>query len=128
MRQAILVMFLVSVLLAALWYFGGYALLAGLIAITLVIVIFGAFALGASWSRKLMGDGARLAIESSSRNDQFDAVKIKALAELTREAIKAKNEALPAPGGFPALPPFNYGQNTIDGAFTIAGLDEEQIQ
>ena len=63
------------------------------------------------------------AIENQSRNDQYDAVRIKALSELTWEAIKANREELPAPqAGYPALPPFN----AIDGTFTIAGLDETE--
>lgn len=112
-----------SIILAILWYFGGYALLVGLGAIGLTAVIFASFAFGVKWSHKLMTDGARLAIDSQAKNDEYDAVKIKALSELTREAIKAKQEALPAPQvGYPALPPFN----TIDGTFTIAGLDESE--
>ena len=112
-----------SIILATLWYFGGYALLVGLGAIGLTVVIFMSFALGVKWSHKLMVTGAELAINSQAKNDEYDAVKIKALSELTREAIKAKQEALPAPqAGYPALPPFN----AIDGTFTIAGLDKNE--
>ena len=91
----------------------------------LTSVIFLSFALGVKWAHKLMTDGAKLAIESASKNDEYDAVKVKALAELTREAIKAKHETLPAPQtGYPALPPIN----AIDGTFTIAGLENEDIE
>lgn len=114
-----------SIILAILWYFGGYALLVGLGAIGLTAVIFASFALGVKWSHKLMVTGAKLAINSQAKNDEYDAIKIKALSELTREAIKAKREELPASQGYPALPPFN----AIDGTFTIAGLEEtEEVQ
>ena len=122
MKQTILIIFVLSVILAILFYLGGYVLMAGLGAIALTTIIFMAFALGVKWAHRLMTDGAKLAIESTSNNDKHDALKIQALADLTREAIKAKHESLSKTTGYPALPLLN----TVEGTFTIAGLEDEE--
>ena len=126
MKQTIMVTLVTTTLLAGLFFLGGYYLLAGLGAVGLTTIIFLAFGLGAQWCRKLMTDGARLAIEAASRNDDHDARKIAALAKLTGEAIRIKTEApannsYPLVTGYPALPP-----TTTDGAFTIAGFDDNE--
>ncbi len=123
MKQTIITVIALSLLLAILFYFGGVILMAGLGVIGLVAVILLSFAIGSSWTRKLIADGAKIAIESASRNDEHDATKIKALSELTRDAIKAKAEGLQANSGYPALP-----QSFVEGAFTIAGLESEEIE
>lgn len=122
MKHIILIILLVSTFLGILFYVGGYTLMAGLGALALTTIIFAAFSLGVKWAHRLMSDGARLAIESASNNDKHDALKIQALADLTREAIKAKQESLSHPTGYPALPPLN----TVEGTFTIAGLEDEE--
>jgi hypothetical protein len=124
MKQTVLTVCVLSIILATLFYLGGYILLTGLGALALTAIIFTAFALGARWANKLMTDGARLAIESTSNNDRHDAIKIQALAGLTREAIKAKNESLPPPSGYPALPPLD----AIEGDFSIAGIEDEEVE
>lgn len=122
MKQTILIIFVLSIILATLFYVGGYALMVGLGALALTTIIFMAFALGVKWAHRLMTAGAKLAIESTSNNDKHDALKIQALAGLTREAIKAKQETLSRTTGYPALPPLN----TVEGTFTIAGLEDEE--
>src|SRR5262245_21441336 len=87
MKQTILIVSVLSILLAILFYLGGYILMVGLGGLALSALIFGAFILGAKWAHQLMTDGAKLAIESVSNNDKHDALKIQALADLTREAI-----------------------------------------
>ncbi len=120
MKQTLITMSTFGLILATLFYFGGLVLMVGLWVICLTAIILLSFAIGSWWSRKLMADGAQIAIESASRNDQHDAEKIKALSDLTREAIKAKYDSLPAGNGYPALP-----ASFVEGNFTIAGLDEE---
>ncbi len=120
MKQSLITVFTFSLILATLFYFGGQVLIAGLGVIGLTTIILLSFAIGSNWTRKLIADGAQIAIESASRNDEHDATKIKALSDLTREAIKAKNESLAAGSGYPALP-----ASFVEGNFTIAGLDEE---
>jgi hypothetical protein len=116
MKITIVLVLMLTFILATLFYLGGYVLLAGLGAIALTSLLILAFAIGSSWTRKLINDGARIAIEATSRNDQHDAQKITALAGLTREAIKAKMDSL---NGYPALP------DIVDGSFTITGLESE---
>lgn len=130
MKQIILVVLTLSIVTATLFYLGGYMLLIGLGAMALTALLVLAFAIGSSWTRKLINDGARIAIESTSKNDQYDAVKIQALANLTREAIKAKQEALPNNAGYPALPMGDTMPqfDTIDANFTITGLESEDIE
>lgn len=120
MKQTIFLIVITTGFLAGLIYLGGAALAIGLGAISLTAVIFGAFALGSWWTAKVMAAGAKIAITSAGQNDAHDAMKIKALAGLTQEAIKAKN--LP-PANYPILP-----FNTVDGTFTIAGLDDTEVQ
>lgn len=124
MKMWIIVLSFVGVILAVLAWFGGTPFFIGLGVVALTVIILVSFALGGYWTFTTMKEGARLAIESASRNDEHDATKIKALSELTREAIKAKNEAQANGGGYPALPPLN----AIDGSFTIAGLESEELE
>jgi len=124
MKQVIILMLLVAALSGGLLYAGGTVLAIGLGVLTLTTIILVAFALGGWWTARTMRLGAKLATEAASRNDQHDAVKIKALAQLTREAIKAKNQALPTEARYPALPPLPF--ESVEGTFTIAGLDEEE--
>lgn len=123
MKQQLFTLLVLGILVSVLFYFGGYALLVGLGVIGLTAIIFGSFALGARWARSLMSEGARLAIESASRNDAHDAIKIKAMADLGRELVKARNQVLPAGDSYPALPPLS---GVVDGSFTIAGLEDEE--
>ena len=123
MKQQILTLFVLTLIFVTMFYFGGYVLMVGLGVIGLTTIIFISFAMGAKVSRLLMTEGARLAIESTSRNDEHDAAKIKALSDLTREAMKAKNSAWQTNDTYPALSPFN----TVDGTFTIAGLEDEEV-
>ncbi len=126
----IIALVIVAVTLIGLAYIGGMAFFVGLGAVALTALIL--VAVGAWWNRRAMLDGAQLAINSASKNDEHDASKIKALADLTREAIKARNQATasaptaPAVGGFPALPPF--GGEVVETSFTIAGLEEEPAE
>lgn len=123
MKRTIVTLFLLGALIAGLFYIGGYVLLAGLGAIGLTAVIVSAFALGSLWTKRMIQVGAEIAIKSAGQNDSYDAVKIKALAGLAQETMKVRNQ-LPAPSaGYPALP-----FNTVDGSFTIAGLESEELE
>jgi hypothetical protein len=68
--------------------------------------------------------GAEIAIRSAGQNDAHDAIKIKALAALAQETMKARNQSPPPAAGYPALPPFT----AADGSFTIAGLESEELE
>ena len=127
MKQTILTVTTLSLVLAVLFYFGGIVLMAGLGVIGLVAVILLSFAIGSYWTKNLIMSGAQIAIESTSRNDEYDTRKIEALSnygkDVAKEAIKAKNKSLPAGSGYPALPP-----SFVEGSFTIAGLDDEEME
>lgn len=124
MKQTIITLFLFSALFAGLFYIGGYILLAGLGTIGLTFLIVSAFALGSQWTKRMIQTGAEIAIRSAGQNDAHDAIKIKALAGLAEETMKVKNQPLQPPAaGYPLLSSFN----TVDGRFTIAGLENEDI-
>ena len=123
MKQALVTVFIIIVCLIGLWLvIGSTGVAIGLGVITLTIIVFAAFALGSLWTGKTLKDGVRLANERAIANDQYDAVKIKATADLIREVIKMKGESLSPPSGFPALP-FSRPE-PVEGSFTIAGLEE----
>lgn len=124
MKQTIITLFLLAALFAGLFYIGGYVLLAGLGAIGLTFLIVFAFAVGSQWTKRMIQTGAEIAIRSAGQNDAHDAIKIKALAGLAEETMKLKNQPLQLPAaGYPLLPPFS----AVDGTFTIAGLENEDI-
>lgn len=125
MKQTVITLFLFTALIAGLFYIGGYVLLAGLGTIGLTFLIVSAFAVGSLWTKRMIQTGAEIAIRSTGQNDAHDAVKIKALAALAQETMKVRNQPVPPPAaGYPLLPPFN----AIDGAFTIAGLESEELE
>jgi hypothetical protein len=124
MKQTIISLVLLATLIAGLFYFGGYILLAGLGAIALTFLVVSAFSLGSLWTRRMIQIGAEIAIKSAGQNDAHDAIKIKALAGLAQETMKTRNQ-LPSPAaGYPVLPPFS----AVDGSFTINGLDSEEVE
>ncbi len=126
-KPIIITTLLLTVILAGLFYAGGSVLAMGLGIIFATGIILASIALGSYWTRMLIADGAQIAIESASRNDEFDTRKIEALSnygkDVAKETIKAQNKSLPAGSGYPALPP---PPSFVEGrSFTIAGLDEE---
>ena len=130
--QKVIIILVVAAIGVTWWQFGGtvLALVLGTIFLTSLLAL--AFFLGGRWTYKAMQDGARLAIQSSALNDQHDALKTKALAELVGQAFKLvkANQGTPASVGFPALPVIEGGkpllaEGTLDADFTIAGLDDE---
>lgn len=125
MKQTIITVFLITALVAGLFYIGGYVLLVGLGTIALTGLIFSAFFLGSLWTKRMIQVGTEITIRVVEQNNTHDTVKIKALADLTQETVKAKNQAVPpATNGYPRLPPFN----AIDGHFTIAGLEGDDTE
>lgn len=125
MKQTIITLFLFTTLFAGLFYAGGYVLLAGLGGIGLTFLIVSAFALGSLWTRRMIQTGAEIAIRSAGQNDAHDAIKIKALAALAQETMKVRNQhPQPPAAGYPLLPPFS----AVDGTFTIAGLESEELE
>lgn len=102
--------------------YGDYALMVvvGLV-IGLVLGIPTGAQMSKEWTLNAMKAGAQIAIDASNSNDRNDATKIKALADLTRETVKAHSKALPNSQGFPPLPPNSFTK----GNFTIDGLDED---
>jgi hypothetical protein len=124
MKQTILFTMLLVTLVAGLFYLGGFWLAVGLATLATTGIIFAAFALGSFWTAKTMVAGAQIAIKSAGQNDAHDALKIKALAALAQETMKIRNQSPPPAVGYPALPPFN----AVDGSFTIAGLESEDVE
>jgi HAMP domain-containing protein len=123
MKRTVFFSVLGTVLLAGLFYLGGFWLAVGLATLATTVIIFAAFALGSWWTAKTMVAGAQIAIRSAGQNDAHDAMKIKALAALAQETMKVRNQPSPATG-YPLLPPFN----AVDGTFTIAGLESEDVE
>ncbi len=126
-KPIVITTLLLAVILAVLFYFGGYVLMFGLSVLGLTAVILLSFAIGSYWTKNLIMSGAQIAIESTSRNDEYDTRKIEALSnygkDVAKEVIKVKNEGLPAGSGYPALPP-----SFVEGSFTIAGLEDERME
>lgn len=123
MKRTIISLFLFATLIAGLFYIGGYILLVGLGAIGLTGLIVSAFVLGSLWTKRMIQVGAEIAIRSAGQNDAHDAIKIKALAGLAQETMKVRNQPRQA-AGYPLLPSFN----AVDGTFTIAGLESEDVE
>jgi hypothetical protein len=136
--QKILIILVLVAIGVTWWQFGGtvLAIILGTIGLTTLLAI--AFILGGRWTFKAIETGARIAIQSSAVNDQHDALKTKALAELVGQAFKLvrANQRLPGAVGFPALPVMDVkvpdkpllSDGTLDADFTIAGLDDEEKQ
>ena len=136
--QIILIILVLAVIGVIWWQFGGtvLAIILGTIGLTALLAI--AFILGGRWTFKAIETGAKIAVQSSAVNDQHDALKTKALAELVGQAFKLvrANQRTSGAAGFPALPVMDVnvpGQplltdGTLDADFTIAGLDDEDEQ
>ncbi len=134
MKQVIstfIIIFILAGIALGVWYAGGMALAIILGVLGLSAIILVAFTLGSRWSHKMIQEGARIAISSGAVNDQHDALKTKALAELVGHALKQFKHSAP-PTGFPAmpsLPPIPDHRLMLtdysEANFTIAGLEEE---
>ena len=125
------IIFFLTGIALGIWYAGGLvlAIILGVLGLSTIVLV--AFTLGSRWSRKMIQEGARIAISSGAVNDQHDALKTKALAELVGHALKQFKHNTP-PTGFPAMPSLppipdqplmltDYSEAN----FTIAGLDDE---
>jgi hypothetical protein len=100
-------------------------LLIALVVVGGVLLILGVFFAGVYVARDMMGRGADIALKAQQLNDQWDAAKMAGLAHFGREIVKVKGDALAISGQqYPALPPLG----TLDGNFTIAGLDNDEVQ
>lgn len=99
-------------------------LLIGLVIIGLVLLILGVFFAGVYVARDMMQKGAGIALEAQQLNDQWDAAKMAGLANFGKEVIKIKSDSISAGQQYPALPPMT----PINGEFTIAGFDGEEIE
>jgi hypothetical protein len=133
--QTILIILVLAAIGVTWWQFGGtvLAIILGTIGLTALLAI--TFLLGGRWTFKAIETGAKIAIQSSAVNDQHDAIKTKALAELVGQAFKLvrTNQRSPGAAGFPALPVMDVNvpgkpllsDGTLDADFTIAGLDDE---
>jgi len=126
-----IIIFILTGIALGVWYAGGVVLAIILGVLGLSAIMLAAFTLGSRWSRKMIQEGAQIAISSGAVNDQHDALKTKALAELVGHALKQFKHNAP-PAGFPAMPSLppipdhplmltDYSEAN----FTIAGLDEE---
>ena len=134
--QTILIMLVLVAIGVTWWQFGGtvLAIILGTIGLTALLAI--AFLLGGRWTFKAIETGAKIAVQSSAVNDQHDALKTKALAELVGQAFKLvrANQRSSGTAGFPALPVMDVNvpgkpllpDGTLDADFTIAGLDDEE--
>lgn len=92
---------------AAWWQFGGAVLAISLGVIGLTALIFIAFTLGSLWTHKSMQTGANLVIQSTSKNDEHDAIKMRALAEVLNQALKfshTQQQKLQTSHQYPPLP------------------------
>ena len=133
--QAILIILVLAAIGVTWWQFGGtvLAIILGTIGLTALLAI--AFLLGGRWTFKAIETGAKIAVQSSAVNDQHDALKTKALAELVGQAFKLvrANQRTSAAAGYPALPMLDVNvtgkplltDGTLDANFTIEGLDDE---
>ena len=136
--QIILIILVLAAIGVTWWQFGStvLAIILGTIGLTALLAI--AFLLGGRWTFKAIETGARIAVQSSAVNDQHDALKTKALAELVGQAFKLvrANQRTSGAVGFPALPVMDVNvpgkpllpDGTLDADFTIAGLDDEDAQ
>lgn len=89
MRYIAISLVCICLILGSLWLsIGGAALAIGFGAITLVTVIFAAFALGSYWSAHLMNHGANIALRAQESDDRRDAQQLTALSAVIREAIQ----------------------------------------
>jgi len=103
MKQSVLVLGLGSVLLTVttvvLWATGNQvaAAILGTAAffVWLSLIVVTAVAVGAWWTRKAMADGANIALQAQTVNDQWDARKTAAFATLAKEMYRAGQAALP---------------------------------
>jgi hypothetical protein len=107
--QMILIILVLAAIGVTWWQFGGtvLAIILGTIGLTTLLAV--AFLLGGRWTFKAIETGAKIAVQSSAVNDQHDALKTKALAELVGQAFKLVRAHQRSPGavGFPALPMMN---------------------
>lgn len=107
--------FVLVALFASFFYFGGPVLLIILGGLTLIVSHLGAYLMGEKRSEKraerLIKTGAGIVTSAVSRNDQYDAVKIKAMSNLLQEAVKANGSRLPllGAGGAPGALEFEDG-------------------
>jgi hypothetical protein len=134
--QMILIILVLAAIGVTWWQFGGtvLAIILGTIGLTTLLAI--AFLLGGRRTFKAIETGAKIAVQSSAVNDQHDALKTKALAELVGQAFKLvrANQRSPGAAGFPALPMMNVNvpgkplltDGTLEANFTIEGLDDEE--
>jgi len=84
-----IVLYLVIVGTAVAWWqFGGAVLAVTLAGVALTALIFAAFALGSIWTHKSMQTAANLIIQSTTKNDEHDAMKMRALADVLNQALK----------------------------------------
>ena len=115
---------LAAVLTTVTLFFVSYGDYTIMVAIGLIIGLVIGIPTGAlmskEWTLNAMKAGAQIAIDASNSNDRNDATKIKALADLTRETVKAHSKALPNGQGFPPLPPSSF----TEASFTIEGLED----
>jgi hypothetical protein len=133
--QIVLIILVLAAIGVTWWQFGGtvLAIILGTIGLTALLAI--AFLLGGRWTFKAIETGAKIAVQSSAVNDQHDALKTKALAELVGQAFKLvrANQRSSGAAGYPALPMLDVTvpdkplltDGTLDANFTIEGLDDE---
>ena len=132
--QLVLIILVLAAIGVTWWQFGGtvLAIILGTIGLTTLLAM--AFILGGRWTFKAIEAGAKIAVQSSAVNDQHDALKTKALAELVGQAFKLVRANQRSSGaGFPALPVLDVKvpgkplltDGTLDANFTIEGLDDE---
>jgi len=139
MLQTILIILVLVAIGVTWWQFGGtvLAIILGTIGLTALLAM--AFVLGGRWTFKAIETGAKIAVQSNAVNDQHDALKTKALAELVGQAFKLvrANQRSSGAAGFPALPMLDVNgpggkplltDGTLDANFTIEGLDDEDEQ
>jgi hypothetical protein len=104
-------------------------LLVGLLVVVSILILLGVFFAGVYVARDMMRQGADLVLRGQKLNDQYDALKMAGLANFGREITRIKaNVATVAPMNgqpqYPALPAFS----TLEGDFSIAGLEDEEIE
>ncbi|MEM7032018.1 MAG: hypothetical protein AAF629_20865 [Chloroflexota bacterium] len=127
MKQFFFGLIAITTTTCAIWVvYGGIVVTIIFVTLAITTLLISAFGLGSWWSTRLIQQGATIALQAQSSDDQRDITQIKALASLVKETLRFQQPA-PSQQTYPLLKleTERVGAiEAIDADFTIAGLDE----